>query len=49
MDVIVVMPATGNTIAKFANVVDTPALMAMKASSGTSVSNCAISTNVAWG
>ena len=32
MDVIVVMPATGNTIAKFANgIVDTPALMAMKA------------------
>jgi dipicolinate synthase subunit B len=32
LDVIVVMPATGNTIAKFANgIVDTPALMAMKA------------------
>lgn len=32
LDVIVVMPATGNTIAKLANgIVDTPALMAIKA------------------
>lgn len=32
LDIIVVMPATGNTIAKLANgIVDTPALMAMKA------------------
>lgn len=32
LDIIVVMPATGNSIAKFANgIVDTPALMAMKA------------------
>lgn len=32
LDVVVVMPATGNSIAKFANgIVDTPALMAMKA------------------
>ncbi|HCF50415.1 MAG TPA: dipicolinate synthase subunit B, partial [Syntrophomonas sp.] len=32
LDVVAVMPATGNSIAKFANgIVDTPALMAMKA------------------
>lgn len=32
LDIVVVVPATGNTIAKFANgIVDTPALMAMKA------------------
>ncbi len=32
LDIIIVMPATGNSIAKFANgIVDTPALMAMKA------------------
>ncbi len=32
LDIVAVMPATGNSIAKFANgIVDTPALMAMKA------------------